>query len=374
MYVLTHSYSPACEVSVLFSKERAERIFIDRRHTVLPGTVFLGRVLKKNGNALFVDLGDNAVGYLQMPSFYYDVDGQKRMPPLSLGTKILATVSRESFDNKNLKLSSYVDIDDNLLILAKKKKGYGILRDAPPLFEQALKKFSPRGVVCDSAEAAKRAKEVLPDCELRVSLQSVWETGGVADALEEAVTGGKIMLPSGGSVIIEETATCTCIDVNTGSDGRDVFEVNKEACNEIAHQIALRSLGGQILIDFAGSKKKDDMQKLVALLKKIKGLHVWDVTALGLVEITVKRRYASVLSHFYRPLREKTELAVAESVLRRLWFAVVTGTEPVVVVAPKNVIDVLKGQYARYIADVQNRLGCAISFEIGEKRVFKGIK
>ena len=61
MYVLSHSYSPACNVSVLFSKDKAERIFIERKDAVLPDTVFLARVVQKKGGASFLDIGGGSI-------------------------------------------------------------------------------------------------------------------------------------------------------------------------------------------------------------------------------------------------------------------------------------------------------------------------
>ena len=65
-----------------------------------------------------------------------------------------------------------------------------------------------------------------------------------------------IELPSGGKITIEETAACDAVDIDSGSylGGRgeesSAFAVNQEAACEVARQITLRNLSGQIIIDF----------------------------------------------------------------------------------------------------------------------------
>lgn len=373
MYVLSHSYSPACNVSVLFSKDKAERIFIERKDAVLPDTVFLARVVQKKGGASFLDIGGGNTGFLQNPQSYVNADGGKTTAPLSVGTVLFARCQREAFDAKELKVSAYVDVTDEMLTAAKNLNGYGVVYKPPSLLEQALSAYKPRGVVCDDAESAALVKRVLPQAELRVALESVWEAGGIADALEEAV-GCLVPLSSGGSLIIEESSACVCIDVNTGADTRSPYEVNLEACGEILRQIRLRSLGGQMVVDFAGRKKNADLRRFCEILDKSPDVRVFGPTALGLVEMTVTRKFASVQSHFYRQVREKNDETIAESLLRRLWFSIVTGTEPVSVTASKNVISLLKNRFAPHVKAAEKRLGCPVALIEGEKRIIRGVK
>lgn len=103
------------------------------------------------------------------------------------------------------------------------------------------------------------------------------------------------LLLSGGSIIIQETAALTAIDVNRGGDDRPAMDVNLEAAQEIARQIRLRNLGGIILIDFLKLNKKADQQKLLESLADIFDtdpctVQIHGMTALGLAEITRKRR------------------------------------------------------------------------------------
>jgi ribonuclease G len=77
------------------------------------------------------------------------------------------------------------------------------------------------------------------------------------------------------------------------------FKVNKEAAIEAAKQIRLRNLSGIIIIDFINMKDESNLDKIMKVLEKefmsdpLK-VNVIDRTALGLVEITREKKYASL--------------------------------------------------------------------------------
>ena len=77
----------------------------------------------------------------------------------------------------------------------------------------------------------------------------------------------KVMLKTGGYLIIEETFAGTMIDVNSGkniSSNKDgVFlDTNIEAAREIARQIRLRDMSGIIIVDFI-NLNNDEERKMV---------------------------------------------------------------------------------------------------------------
>jgi ribonuclease E len=119
----------------------------------------------------------------------------------------------------------------------------------------------------------------------------------------------KVWLPSGGSLIIEHTEALTVIDVNTGKNvGRSnleetVFHNNMEAAEEIAKQLRLRDIGGIIVIDFIDMEIKENRAKVVetfraALARDKTRSQVFDITELGLVEMTRKRIGEGLLTEF----------------------------------------------------------------------------
>lgn len=112
-----------------------------------------------------------------------------------------------------------------------------------------------------------------------------------------------VILKSGASIIIQETAALTAIDVNSGADSRSNLAINMDAAQEIARQLRLRNLGGAIVIDFLRMDKKD-YSKLTESLdgffneKDPCTVQVHGVTNGGFVEVTRQRRTPPLLERF----------------------------------------------------------------------------
>ncbi len=115
----------------------------------------------------------------------------------------------------------------------------------------------------------------------------------------------KVMLKSGGDLIIDQTEAMTTIDVNTGSyvgrhnQEETLFKTNLEAATEIAHQMRLRNLGGIIIVDFIDMQSQSHKKQVLAALEsafakdRVK-IKITDISPLGLVEITRKRTRESL--------------------------------------------------------------------------------
>jgi ribonuclease E len=119
----------------------------------------------------------------------------------------------------------------------------------------------------------------------------------------------KVWLPSGGSLIIEHTEALTVIDVNTGKNvgksslEQTVYANNLEAAEEVARQLRLRDIGGIIVIDFIDmevAKNRDDVITTFrdALARDKTRTQVFDISQLGLVEMTRKRIGEGLLESF----------------------------------------------------------------------------
>ena len=119
----------------------------------------------------------------------------------------------------------------------------------------------------------------------------------------------KVWLPSGGSLIIEHTEALSVIDVNTGRNvgtsslEATVLQNNLEAAEEIARQLRLRDIGGIIVIDFIDMEIKENRRKVVeafrnALSRDKTRSQVFDISELGLVEMTRKRIGEGLLQSF----------------------------------------------------------------------------
>jgi len=119
----------------------------------------------------------------------------------------------------------------------------------------------------------------------------------------------KVWLPSGGSLIVEHTEALTVIDVNTGKNvgtsslEETVYRNNLEAAIEIARQLRLRDIGGIIVIDFIDMEVKKNREDVIrtfrdALARDKTRTQVFDISELGLVEMTRKRIGEGLLESF----------------------------------------------------------------------------
>jgi len=115
----------------------------------------------------------------------------------------------------------------------------------------------------------------------------------------------RVPLAGGGSIVIDETEALIAIDVNTGGDTRHrnqqaaILNTNMEAAAEIARQLRLRQISGIIVVDFVDMDDPADVQRLIdkvkdELRRDPVSADFVDMTALGLVEITRKRRGESL--------------------------------------------------------------------------------
>ena len=122
----------------------------------------------------------------------------------------------------------------------------------------------------------------------------------IRQSLERRVT-----LAGGGSIVIDETEALIAIDVNTGGDVRHknqeeaILNTNLEAAEQIARQLRLRQISGIIVVDFVDMAAPAHVNKLIEKVKEeLKRDRVSadfvDMTALGLIEITRKRRGESL--------------------------------------------------------------------------------
>lgn len=175
----------------------------------------------------------------------------------------------------------------------------GVMIDDRRLFEEVqsyVQAFNPE--LADRVEYFDRDAEPL----------SLFETQHVHEQLHKALD-RKVWLPSGGSLIIEHTEALTVIDVNTGKNvgtsnlEQTVFQNNLEAAAEVAHQLRLRDIGGIIVIDFIDMEIKDNRKKVVesfrlALSRDKTRTQVFDISELGLVEMTRKRIGEGLITAF----------------------------------------------------------------------------
>lgn len=130
----------------------------------------------------------------------------------------------------------------------------------------------------------------------------LFEHTGIIGQIEELLVPYAI-LGGGATLIIQETAALTSIDVNTAADSRGHLAINLDAGKEIARQLRLRNMGGAILIDFLRLKSKEEKDKLYKALEDAFNedpctvqIHGWTNT--GFMEVTRQRRTPALAERF----------------------------------------------------------------------------
>jgi ribonuclease E len=209
--------------------------------------------------------------------------------------------------------------------LARKRPAPSLLYREPDMAVRVIREeFNKeyRGVVIDDtalhAEVESYVTSISPTLADRVECYDA-ETEGlplfekfhIHEQLHKALD-RKVWLPSGGSLIIEHAEALTVIDVNTGKNvgtsnlEETVFHNNLEAAEEIARQLRLRDIGGIIVIDFIDMEQRENRAKVMAAFREALArdktrTQVFDISELGLVEMTRKRIGEGLLTSFADP-------------------------------------------------------------------------
>ncbi len=201
----------------------------------------------------------------------------------------------------------------------------------------------------------------------------------------------RVLLPSGGEIVMEETEALVSIDVNTGShkgnrkDGKNfILQANLEAASEVARQMRLRNLGGLVIIDFIDMKNRGDQRKVFQRMKSSmaedKAKHnILPISELGIMQITRQRHDESNSSGVYEPCPYckgrgivKSSRAVSieiqrvvSSAVRRLTTEGKEGLRLKIFLHP-TALRRLRGPDAPLLAKLERNYGLEVSFEASE--------
>lgn len=89
----------------------------------------------------------------------------------------------------------------------------------------------------------------------------------------ESIYKPQVILPSGGSIVIDPTEALVAIDVNSGRTSKNgdfeetIFQANMEAAVELARQLRLRDLGGLIVVDFIDMRNSKHIREVEKQVK-----------------------------------------------------------------------------------------------------------
>ncbi len=203
---------------------------------------------------------------------------------------------------------------------SKKAKAPAVLYEEPELTVRVVRDLftdeeyrelvtdSPRvfGLVTDYLRAV--APDVLSKVRLHEGPLPAFEEFHIVEQIHKGLD-RKVWLPSGGYLVIDRTEAMTVIDVNTGrSVGKSnleetVVNTNLEAATEVARQLRLRDIGGMIVIDFIDMLLEQNKKKVIEAMKEALAQdksrsQVFDISPLGLLEVTRKRVSGGLLEAF----------------------------------------------------------------------------
>jgi Ribonuclease G/E len=270
------------------------------------GAVYLGRVvrLERSLNAAFVELGLDRPGLLPL----------KKHDKLSEGDAIAVVVKREAREDKGVRLGrAFPSTRDPAA--GSERTPPALLQPAPMLWQNALKVLAPDridAIHCDRRGDAERVAAwchgEAPGLEAKIRHQPRrdWALGDAAAQEEIAVALQEdVSLAGGGHLLFEPVRTLTAIDVNSGDasarrgdDRGGVAEtalaVNLAAAREIPIQLALRNLGGIIVIDFIDIENRNKRDHVIDTLREAVIVDpaidwVGNMSRLGLVELRRRR-------------------------------------------------------------------------------------
>lgn len=210
----------------------------------------------------------------------------------------------------------------------------------------------------------------------------LFEMYGVEEEIQKALD-KKVLLKSGGYLIIEQTEAMSTVDVNTGGFvghrnlEETIFKTNLEAAIALARQLRLRNLGGIIIIDFIDMKDPEHQRQVLRALEKNlekdrAKTSINGVSDLGLVEMTRKRTRESLGQILCEPCpacRGRGLLKTAETVCYEIFREILRDAraydnEEFMVLAAQNVVDRLLDEESTNLADLETFIGKPIKFQV----------
>ena len=224
---------------------------------------------------------------------------------------IIRTAAQGKSDKELMKdweklVETWTDVETKV----KKSDGPGLIYNDMELATSVIRDLFTTDVTRVSCDSKKLYKEIttylkwaspalLEKVELYSDKKSIFDHFGVEKELE-ATYKSKVNLPSGGTIIIEQTEAMFVVDVNSAKSisasqqEQSALNTNLEAVKEIARQIRLRDLAGMILIDCIDVNRDNNRKRIFFEMRKELGRDraktvVYPLTQLCILQITRQR-------------------------------------------------------------------------------------
>jgi ribonuclease G len=224
--------------------------------------------------------------------------------------------------------------------------------------------------------------EIAEHIEYYPGERPIFDLYSVEDEIQKALQ-KKVLLKSGGYLVIDQTEAMTTIDVNTGAYvgkknlEETLFKTNLEAAQTIARQLRLRNLGGMIIVDFIDMAEPDHRRQVLRALDKALArdrtkVYMTEMSSLGLVELTRKRTRESLEHILCEPCpvcqgrgTVKTAQTVCYEIFRELLReARQFGADEYLVLAAQPVADMLLDEEAESLLKLQEFMGKRIQIKV----------
>ncbi len=174
-------------------------------------------------------------------------------------------------------------------------------------------------ILVDDEYALEQVKgfiELLPPKQrtVRVKLhrgsRPIFNQYSIEDQIE-SIYQPRVALPSGGSIVIDQTEALVAIDVNSGSTSKEhnfeasIFQANMEAASEFARQLRLRDLGGLIVVDFIDMRSQKNIREVekqvkTAMKRDKAKVDISRISKFGLMQISRQKLGAPIDAGTYR--------------------------------------------------------------------------
>ncbi|MBA1271921.1 ribonuclease G [Stutzerimonas azotifigens] len=228
--------------------------------------------------------------------------------------------------------------------------------------------------------------ELMPELDDRLEHypgeRPIFDLYGVEDEIQRALE-RKVMLKSGGYLVVDPAEAMTTIDVNTGAFvghrtlEETIFKTNLEAATAIARQLRLRNIGGIIIIDFIDMEDEEHRRQVLRTLEKqLERDHaktnIIGITELGLVQMTRKRTRESLEQILCEPCaccQARGKLKTPETICYEIFREILREArayqaEGYRVLASQRVIDRLLDEESGNVADLEGFIGRPIKFQV----------
>jgi ribonuclease G len=267
-----------------------------------------------------------------------------------------------------------------------------IVHEDLPLALRILRDELARGVervlVDSSSEHARMlrfAESFIPGAagciELYPGPRPIFDLHGIEEEISLALQ-QKVVLKSGGHLMIDQTEAMTTIDVNTGAYvghrnlEETIYRTNLEAAVAIARQLRVRNLGGIIIIDFIDMQDEPHRRAVLAALERAlagdrAATQVVSLSHLGVVEMTRKRTRESLEHLLCEPCRScqgRGFMKTAQTVCYEIFREIVRqsrqfATRELLILAHQDVVECLLDEESGAMAELEAQVGRPIRLQ-----------